>query len=146
MMAATISTRATAASSWRALQPNSTGRRPGLLPPFRGIFEGGLQLVGEEQLAGDRLVFGADPDGHRADGVGAADGAAQLGQDAVGAQAGGDDPGVEGVGHGAQVDHGTGRAPPRGGRGHGCEGTASISASLHLRRIVRPLLLGGAGR
>ena len=78
----------------------------GGLPAFGQLLEGRLQLVGEQQLPGDRLVGRAHPHRHRAHRVGAADRAAELGDDAVRTETGRDDPGVEHVRHRAQMHHG----------------------------------------
>ena len=117
-----------------------TSAGPPVLPPFREVLEGGLELVGEQQLAGDRLVVGGHPHRHRPDRVGAADGAAQLGQDAVGAEAGGDDPGVEDVRNGAQMHHRAVVAPPRGGRGHRRSRLARLAIRL---RLSMPMAANG---
>ena len=99
---------------------------------------------------GRSLVVRGHPHRHRAEGIGAADRAPQLGQDAVRAETGRDDPGVEHVRNGAQMHHGRVIAPPRRGRGHRHQGSgwqqrpgcAGSGASVRLRYGPAHLRLG----
>ena len=110
-----MTSNATAARSRRALQPNSRARAgPVCSHPSGTSSKAASSSSASSSSQAISSSAGAHPHRHRPDGIGAADRAAQLGQDPVGAEAGGDDPGVEHVRNGAQVHHGAVVAPPRG--------------------------------
>ena len=105
-----------AASSWSPVRPSTSGRRrrrPTARPRRAGRTPPRPRRPAAARWA-HSASSSADPHRHVADWVRAVDAAPQLGHDAVGAEPGGDHPGVEGVVHRPQVHHaGTGHVTTR---------------------------------